>query len=389
MKLIYVAALTSLINCFALDQFTSSKACQNCHPVIYQEHTSSMHRNSSVFNDPIHKAVWDKHPLNKKESYKCAKCHTPNDKELINKLSKNQKAMPIQNRAQLKEGVSCVSCHNIKSIQKHDKTNTNIITKDKKVLYSARESEKGTKDKTYKHKSSFFGLITEQSGSPYHDIDFSNELYYNGNICIGCHSHKENAHKFKVCDMDLDKNPNTNQQNCISCHMPKVEGSFTTLLDSKTHRYHGFTGSMHKPKMLAMYVDLSINKEENGFNVTIASKVNHDLLLHPLRVGELRVEIIRDTKTIQLQPVQFIKAIGTNNKPSVPWLADEVVKHTQIKANETRVVHFDEKLQSNDNVIVTLGQYILNPKAAKKLDLQDNKELSKFRIFKQEQFNVK
>jgi hypothetical protein len=63
----------------ALDNTT----CQKCHPKIYKEYQTSAHKNASIYNDPIHKAIWDLHPAKKKENYKCAKCHTPSDKQLV------------------------------------------------------------------------------------------------------------------------------------------------------------------------------------------------------------------------------------------------------------------------------------------------------------------
>ncbi|WP_457744255.1 multiheme c-type cytochrome [Sulfurimonas sp.] len=377
-------ALTSLLG---LDQFTSSQVCQKCHPVIYKEYYSFQHRKASIFSDPIHKAVWDKHPLKKKKMYKCAKCHTPNDKEILTKLKNHQDALPQKNRAQL-EGVSCVSCHNIKGIQKHEKSNTNILTTNKKTLYSARISEKNSNDIKYKIKTTLFGLVTKESGSPYHDIDFTNKNFYNGNVCMGCHSHKENAHKLQVCSSKISEHPNTDKENCITCHMPEVAGSFTTLKNSKTHRYHGFTGSIHKPEMLSKYVDIKFSKTTNGFDISIKNDANHPLLLHPLRVGELQVRLIRDNKTILLPISQFIRVIGKDNHPTPPWIATEILKDTQIQAKETRVIHFTQLLKKRDEILVKLGQYIVNPKMAKKLNIK-NSNLTMFKIFKEERFFVK
>ena len=390
MKKIALALLVAVSSLFAVSQFESSQTCKVCHPVIYDEHYSSAHRKSSIYTDPAHKAIWDKHPLNKKEQYKCAKCHTPNDQALMDSLAAGKKATPQQNKAQMEEGVSCVSCHNITDVTKHSKTNTNVITNDKKKLYSARTGEKGNKNKTHEVKTSWFGMFKESSGSPFHDIDFSNENYYNGNVCIGCHSHKQNSHKFEVCDMELDKAQNTEKENCITCHMPEVQGSFSTnAKDSKSHRYHGFAGAMHKPSMLAKYVTFEIQKGSNGFDVIITNKANHDLLLHPLREGELRVVIARDGKDITLPVVKFSKVIGKNGKRSLPFVANEVVKDDQIQAHESRKIHFNTPLQSNDAVDIRLGHYIVNAESAKALGLEGNKELTKFTLFKQENVIIK
>ena len=385
-KKIVLATLT-IVNLFGVSQFESSQTCKVCHPVIYEEHFSSQHSKASIYKDPVHKAIWDKHPAKAKEKYKCAKCHTPNDKKIITALKDGGSALPEKNKAQL-EGVSCTSCHNIKNVEHHAKANKNIITPSKKKLFAARASERDNADKSYKTKSSWFGMVNEKSGSPFHDIDFTNDNFYNGNVCTGCHSHKQNNHQFDICNMDLDKNKNSEKENCITCHMPKVQGSFSTLMNSATHRYHGFTGSIHKPDMLSKYVDLKLKKTANGFDIIITNNANHDLLLHPLRVGELQVNIKRDSKTINLTPVKFTRVIGKDDKPSMPWVADMVVKDNQIKAKEARVVHFKEKLISGDSVEIKLGHHIVNPKAAKKLGLDTHKNLTKFTLFKQENVTI-
>jgi hypothetical protein len=383
-----VLSCVGVVSLFAVSQFESSQTCKVCHPVIYQEHFSSAHRQASIYSDAVHKAIWDKHPAKKKEKYKCAKCHTPNDKEIISALKSGASALPKDNKAQ-KEGVSCASCHNIKDVEVHAKANKNIITTSKKKLFSAREGEKTNSNKSYTVKTSMFGMVTEKSGSPFHDIDFTNEIYYNGKVCTGCHSHKQNSHQFDVCNMDLKNNTNDEKENCITCHMPEVQGSFSTSKSSKTHRYHGFVGSMHKPHLLAKYVEFKLSKTDNGFDITVVNKANHDLLLHPLRVGELRVSIMRDKNEIKLNPVKFIRAIGKDSKPSMPWVATEIVKNTQIKAKESRVVHFDTQLKSGDSLEIRLGHYIVNPKAAKKLGLTEHKNLSKFTLFKKENISIK
>lgn len=388
MKIAFWFLLLVTINLSALEKFQSSQVCQKCHPIIYKEHFSSQHRKASIFNDAIHKAVWDKHPLKKKDKYVCAKCHTPNDARIITALKNKEAAVPKQNKAQ-DEGVSCVSCHNIKSIQKHEKSNNNLVTTDKKILYSARESEKNEKDKKYKTETSMFGFVTKESGSPFHEIDFSNKIFYNGNVCLGCHSHKQNAHGLQVCKMDQNATSNSEKENCITCHMPLVQGSFSTIKKSKMHRYHGFTGTIHKPEMLKKYLDIGFEQEEKGFSVKLKNHASHAFLLQPLRLGQLHVVIYRTGKKISLEPKNFVRIIGKDKKPAPPWVATEVLKNTQLQANELRSVHFDADLQSKDELLITFGYFVVNPKAVKKLNLASHKEFTQFKIFKQKRFYVK
>jgi len=365
MKYIFFVLIT-IVNIFALSEFEPSQTCKGCHPIIYDEYLNSGHNNSSLSNDKIHKAVWNIHPLKKKEKYTCSKCHSPST---------------------LDEGVSCLSCHKIKDVEIHTRSNKNIMTKERKIFYSARQSERVNSKKSYKTQTSWFGMFSGKSGSPFHDIDFSNDNYYNGNVCIGCHSHKQNSKKFDVCNMNIDTNKSNEKENCITCHMPEVEGSFSNYKSSKKHRYHGFPGTIHKPQMLAKYLLFTLNKTDNGFDLIVENRANHALLLHPLRVGELKINIYRDSKKIELPSIKFVRVIGKNSKPSMPWVADEVLKDTQLKAKESRVFHFNKNLQNSDRVEVILGHYIITQKPANKIGIKD-RELTKFKFFKSQIFTI-
>ena len=76
MKKIYllVLLLSSLIANDKAHTFASSEDCKSCHTQIYNEFKGSMHMNSTPQKDPIHNAVWAKHPANKKmQHYGCGK----------------------------------------------------------------------------------------------------------------------------------------------------------------------------------------------------------------------------------------------------------------------------------------------------------------------------
>jgi hypothetical protein len=360
--------LFTLFTLFSLQlSATDTTTCKGCHPTIYNEFQQSFHKKSSIKEDIVHKAVWDKHPAKAKGNYKCAKCHTP----------QNQKH----------EGISCVTCHTITDIKIHPKSNENIYEQKPKTLYSA---EKGMEEKKviYQEKSSWFGLVKKTIGSPYHDIDYSNENYYTGKICMGCHSHKQNGKGFELCKVKMDGADNK-KQNCITCHMPKVKGSATTIRESQTHAFHGFAGVRNAPEMLSKYVDINHTILENGFDISISNNSPHPLLTHPLRVLKLKTTLKRAGKTQKLKTHTFLKIIGTNNQPSMPWLATQVVKDTMIQAKESRIISFDTKLQTGDEIEIILGYHIVNPKVAPKLGLEKEKALSQFTALKHAYFKVK
>lgn len=365
--LLYILALSSIL--FASVQTADTATCKKCHPTIAAEFESSMHKKSSIYDDKIHKAVWDKHPAKAKDDYKCAKCHTPNA------TTENEQH----------EGITCISCHTISNVEKHAQANKNVYSKKDKTFYSAEAGREGEKVE-YKTTTSWWGNKTT-IGSAYHDIDYTNENYYNGQMCMGCHSHKQNAHEFSVCTTD-EAGAKEKDSNCITCHMPKIDGTATTVRLSKQHAFHGFAGARVNPEMLSKHVEFGFKNEDKGFEIIVENKAPHNLMTHPLRVVQLKATLIRDSKHTALETHTFVKLIGTDGKPAMPWLATEVVKDTMIKANEKRVVKFDKALQSGDKVEVVLGYFIVNPKAVESLNLQDEKEITKFTVLKSQHFSV-
>lgn len=365
-KLFLFLSLTVIL--FANDgvhEFASSQECQACHPKIYDEYYGSMHANATPDKDPIHKAVWDKHPHNKKLSqYSCGKCHSPAADNLDKMLTEGAKAMPDPANATHQEAISCAYCHRIQSIQKHTQSNTNIISKDKK---------------------SYYGSTRSSLDSPYHKImTKENEHFANGNVCIGCHSHNVNKSGLNLCSTNV--NDEMSKSNCVSCHMPKVEGSFSSIMETKEHSFHGFAGAHYNSDMLSKYVDISILRNIDHFIVNVDNRSSHALLLHPMRMAVLKINVLREGKTIELEKEVFVRVIGKDGKPAMPWAADTTLKDTMIQANEKREVKRDFKLQKGDKVNVVLGWFLVNPKALKSLGLENEKVAKEFHVFKKQTF---
>ncbi len=368
-----------LVAASAAAQPLENTTCKTCHPAIYAEYQRSMHANASPVRDAIHKAVWERHPLKKKGTYTCAQCHTPSDHALS-----DGKGLPSDNAAQQSEPISCRGCHRIKSIEQHAKANRNVLTDKPKYFYSADPKRKGEKV-IFHEESKLFGLITHTVGSPYHDIDYGNEAYYDGQMCMGCHSHKQNSRGFAICDLEVKQGESN--ATCITCHMPQKLGALANQKATRTHAFHGASIHGGTPEHLAQYVLLSLQPNAKGFAVVIHNKATHTLFPQPLRQGQLRVTIVRDAKRIVLPPRSFARIIGTGGKPSMPWLADTVIRDTTIKAEEKRTVTFDTVLKKGDEVIVEFGYYLVSPATAQKLGL-DGTNASEFIVLTRERFGV-
>ncbi len=366
--------LTLTLSLFAISN--ESKICQKCHPTIYNEYYASSHRKASVLNNPIHKAYWEKHPKDEK-GYTCAKCHSPSDKQVMKTgILKN-------NDIQKHEPISCVYCHTIKEVDQGKMSNTNISSGKVKEFYTADKSKKGSKTAHFETKSSWFGLVKTVQNSPYHKINYNNENYYNGNVCMGCHSHTNNEHNFDIVMLDALINKN-DKNTCISCHMPQVPGSKVTLSETKTHAYHGIAGIHHMNQEMGKYIDFNVTQNSSGFTVNVINHANHALFGQALRQGVLKASILREGKEITLEPFIFTRILAHDGKEAMPWNATGTLKDTLIYAHKE--VMFKKILQKGDTLTLTLGVQLLTPKGAKELGLENDKEVSKFRILKTQKF---
>jgi len=381
--LIYVYILFA-VNAFA--ELPENGTCKMCHPKIYKEYKKSAHSKSTIYEDAIHKAIWDIHPRNKKNKYTCAKCHTPSDVRILKALKEGTAAMPQDDELH-HEAIACITCHSIQSIKSHPKTHDEIILADndkkRPIIFAANKKNRNDKGLYVREHS----IFKSKSRSPYHDINYTNEIFYAGKMCLGCHQHMENKHGQNICTTESEGAVDE-ESNCITCHMPKVEGSLASATMSTTHRFHGFAGTRNRPDLLSKYLKIDFKKSVSGFEITLKNEATHNLLLQPLRVGKLNVSIKRGTETEKLKSVSFVRILGADGKPAMPWLATEIFKDNMLKADETRTLKYDTKVSSGDIVEAEFGYYLVNPKMHKKLNLTDNEQATKFNILKTESFIV-
>lgn len=369
--------LPFLISLLAIVLFANeSKVCQKCHPIIFEEYYQSSHRNASVYNNPIHAAMWDAHPKDEKGYASCAKCHSPSDEKSL------KQGILTRNETQVQEPISCVYCHNIKEVQEGEGSNTNILSDKHREFYTAEKGKKG--NVSFKTEKSWFGLVKEPKSSPFHKINYDNENFYSGNVCMGCHSHVNNEHSFDITMLDAvisEKDENS----CVTCHMPQVVGSKVSINETKTHAFHGIAGIYHMNDKMGEYIDFKVTKKAQGFDVLITNKSNHALFGQALRAGSLKATILRDGKIITLEPFVFERVLAKDGKEVMPWSANSLLKDTLIYAKKE--VPFSTVLKAGDKLTLTLGVQRITEEGAKKLGLEANKEFTKFRVLKSEKFD--
>jgi len=368
--------LPFLISLFVITLFANeSKVCQKCHPIIFEEYYKSSHKNASIYNNPIHAAMWDAHPKDEK-GYTCAKCHSPSDEKAL------KEGTLTKNEVQIEEPISCIYCHNIKDVEEGEESNSNLLSDKHREFYTAEKGKKGSA--AFENEKSWFGLVKEPKSSPFHKINYDNENYYSGNVCMGCHSHVNNEHSFDITMLDAvisDKDENT----CVTCHMPQVAGSKVTINETKTHAFHGIAGIYHMNDKMGEYIEFKVTQSAKGFDVLIINKSNHALFGQALRAGSLKATILRDGKTITLEPFVFERVLAKDGKEVMPWSANALLKDTLIYAKKE--VSFSHNLKKGDKLTLTLGVARITKEGAKKLGLEVNEEFTKFRILKSEKFD--
>ncbi len=344
--------------------FLPNEKCKECHPLIYKEFIKSSHNKSTVFEDEIHAAVWNLHPKNLKfQQYSCGKCHTPAADNAADFVTEGIKVLPDANNNTQNQGISCASCHRIASIEQHESSNTMRFSTEKKT---------------------YFGTMPNPKDEPYHDIITNNLSFNRGDVCLACHSHNLNKSGLAICAMDIEVTAQKTGDNCMYCHMPQVKGSRSTEVISDTHAFHGFPGTHYGQQTLGKYINLQFGRKDNGFVIIVQNQAPHPMFLQPLRVGKLKVRVLRDGKEIKAFEDQlFVKILGKDGKPTFPWQATEVVKNTILNGKKAITFEFEERnLQKGDKIEITIGYHLVNPKAAPKLKLEKNKEATEFRVIK-------
>ena len=109
-------------------------------------------------------------------------------------------------------------------------------------------------------------------------------------------------------------------------------------------------------------------------------------MLHPMRMVVLKTTVLRDGQTIPLKDEIFVRVIGKDGKPAMPWAADTTLKDTMIQHLETRKVAYDFVLKTGDSVEAVLGYYLVNPQAVENLGLEQYEPATKFYILKERRF---
>jgi hypothetical protein len=195
---------------------------------------------------------------------------------------------------------------------------------------------------------------------------------------MGCHSHKQNAHEFEVCNT---LNENNQKSDCIGCHMPKAAGGIEKFNKRGRDEYttHQFLG-IHSAEMVKKAVKLQLKQKGNSIALTISNKMGHSIITHPMRLKFAKTVVLRDNKVIwsnfKKSPLEdkdatfIIVFKDKDSNPSMPHKAVGYKLNRNLKAMSSKTIIYNiPNLKKGDIVKTTWISYIINPKIAQKLQI--------------------
>lgn len=345
-------------------KYLDSKSCQECHEDIHYEHMRSMHSKSSLFSDEVHAKV--KNAVNENK-YSCALCHMPSTKNLASMIRGLEQPNPSDVRQT--DGVSCIYCHQIRDIYHSKQYNINFS--------SAVSGEKPT----------MFGNLINPDDSDKHSVS-QNEIYKNSEVCMGCHSHKQNAKGFEVCNT---KNEFDKTSDCIGCHMPKAPGGNEKFNKKGRDEYitHEFLG-VHSEAMVKKAVKIELSYENGVIDLDITNKMGHAIITHPMRLKYAKTTVSRAGKVIwsnfaktplEDKEATFIIVFKDDKGDSaMPHKAVAYKVNQNLKAMSSKNVKYNvDALQKGDEITTQWISHPVNPKIAKKLNISLDKAIKPYK----------
>ncbi|MCI5122252.1 MAG: hypothetical protein D3908_13905, partial [Candidatus Electrothrix sp. AUS4] len=208
------------------------------------------------------------------------------------------------------------------------------------------------------------------------------ELFAEGKICMGCHSHKLSGKGVPICEMEDEV-----YGNCLECHMPVIEGRATVGSEGSTHRSHKMPGG-HDMEMLqkAATLDAEITSEGDtrSLVVTVTNMIKHTFpSSNPMRIAFVKVvakdkdgkAVWENFKESPLEDKQalFFKAFKAGEEKGVPsWAADGIAFDTRLNAGEIRKITYPLENQAITQVDVMLIYRLFPPKAIKAFGIPED-----------------
>jgi hypothetical protein len=301
-------------------------SCRGCHASVYPRWAGSNHADAATnewvldlfsgSGTPGGDAGYvfrDTHDAG--ETGFCATCHSP----MTDVFNPGQTMLDEVSSAVGREGVTCVSCHQMDSVNEGNLDALHFLGKS-----------------TYRFPDSSSAATADYVWGPLDDVTFPSMkasysiLHRTSLLCASCHQYNNpttgapGQNTYREWAASPFAAPGPSQRNCQDCHMPPYEDDepLCVFVDkdrpANQRRQHIFIGST--PEMLQNNLALTVAAQEIPGRVRVVAEVENFGAGHSFPTGvSIRNAILLVSATLNGQPLTQV--IG----PTVPfWANDDV-----------------------------------------------------------------
>jgi nitrate/TMAO reductase-like tetraheme cytochrome c subunit len=302
--------------------FPASSKCKKCHLRSFEEYEESIVARAIV--TPTFRAMLEDYASKNQDKRYCLNCHAP-QATVFPDLAETMVKQIITGDPNF-EGVGCIQCHLIKSVE---------------------PNVKGTPPLKLEPGRTVFGGYKDFIESKAHDTEFL-ELYKKSDLCLACHTISPTSVPQAEAVGDWKGSKAAKEgKTCQTCHMPQGFGESANEEKKRDIAGHEFNGK--SPALRKQAFDLDYDTEAQGdktkLTVKVKNLVPHNVpTTHPiwnqvyLQVvikGRNLTEAVREKRTYGRT---FADAKG--NKTVLDHDAVKLVEDTTLKADETRTESF-------------------------------------------------
>jgi len=354
-------------------RYHDSKNCQSCHLPIVQEWRQSYHAKSHYNSNEYLRASMDfVHRKSRKSlnavKVQCAVCHNPRiavtetdiDYEIdaVMGLDKDSAVNKAVSSDDLAEGINCLVCHNVDSIDEKMKAS-------KRGIHRLKWNPVGTMSGPY-----------GDADSPYHKTQKRDFFDDPKKLCMVCHANDRSMSGLVFADTASEYDQTTKQ--CADCHMsPKKEGVASTLaIDNgkpkkRMIREHLFIGA-HETSMWEGALNITGKRSKDTLNITVHNDNPHNI---PTGFGSreliIEVDYMSGRDVIEHKSYSLTQNYtDKRGKATIPHLAMKASEEMSIPANGKR--DFSSPIPKGaGKAVVTIYYRLVNDEVRTLLNLKE------------------
>ncbi|WP_456431737.1 multiheme c-type cytochrome [Nitratifractor sp.] len=357
-------------------KFATNKKCEACHLDQSRKWETSRHAHSHYTKNDLYNKTLEyivrRDPSKIKEQVivECAKCHNPRiDKRTFHDVDKlevllnidAQKVHHTLNNANMRNGVNCIVCHNVKAIH-----------------LDKNGSKRGFEAVEFGEQGVMYGPFKD-SFSTYHKTVYQPILVEDPNrLCFVCHYSDHNDHGVMVYETGREYDGTKSDIRCIECHMSAQKDGFASNYDGKGGRVkrrvrdHLFA-SIDNSEMYRKYIHTEGAIRGNDLVVTIRNDAPHRIPTgYGLRQIDLDVSFFGNNgKLLSKANKRFgVRWLDAQGKPTIPHLAVKKGEDTRIGPKQTVTVRFPIP-KGTKRINYKLLYRQVNPDLAKAMGVKD------------------